>query len=400
MHDENNFIRLRFELLYFALYGAAACYYPFLLLYLESRNLSYTQIGMVFALNSLVGIISQPIWGYITDKHLTKKKTLLISSIFCAVLIFNFLAAHSFLYIIASVTLLMIFQSITIPMCDAYSYEIIVQTNTFSFGQVRFMGSIGFAVVSVILGRLIQLTSQGSSFLLFSLLFILVAYLVHGIKSKKNTNIKRPCIKDILDNIRQFKFLIFVFSVLLVNIALGANSSYIAKLVIETGGNATILGFVWFISAISEIPAFFLGNHLQKRFGDLNIYLLAVGLYALRFLLNSIEQSYLSVIAIQLLQGITYPLYLMGAMQYLYKIVPEQIKASGTTLLSALGFALGSFIGNLGGGVLLEHHSIYLLYKVLSVFCILSLLAGLYLKSQDNKTVQKQQREYHKTIYK
>ncbi len=385
MQNKNNALRLRFELLYFALYGTMACYYPFLPLYLESRNLSYTQIGMVFALNSLVGIVAQPIWGYITDKRLTKKKTLFIASVFCAVLIFNFLAAYSFLYILASIVMLMIFQSIAAPMCDAYGYEVAEQTGAFSYGQVRLMGSIGFALISVALGKIIQLTDLRASFILYSALFIITAYLVFGIKSVGKPNIKRPSIRDVLDTIKQFKFMVFVFSVLLANIALGANGSYISMLVRKTGGSVAILGFIWFVMAICEIPAFFFGNHLQKRFGELNIYLWAVGLYVLRFFLCSIEQSYLSIIAIQLLQGVTFPLYLMGAMQYLYKIIPEHIKASGITILSSLGFGLGSFIGNLGGGMLLESHGVFFLYRVLSVFCILSLMVGLYLKSQEKK---------------
>lgn len=390
MQNGNNALRLRFEILYFTLYGTGACYYPFLLLYLEGRNLSYLQIGVIFAVNSLVGIIAQPVWGYITDKYLNKNKTLLISSIFSALLAFNFLTAQSFPYIIVSVIMLMIFQSITSPMVDAYSLEVIEQTNAFSYGQVRLMGSVSFALISVALGKVIQLTDSRASFILFIILFIITAYLVNSIKYEGKANIKRPSIKEVLDTIKQYKFMVFVFSVLLVNIALGANGSYISVLVKETGGSVTILGFVWFVIAISEIPAFFFGNHIQRRYGELNIYLWAVGLYALRFLLSSIEQSYITVIAIQLLQGISYPLYLMGAMQYLYKIVPEQIKASGITLLSSLGFGLGSFIGNLGGGILLESHGVYYLYKVLSVFCVLSLIVGLYLKYQDKKTVQKQ----------
>lgn len=390
MQNEKNSIMLRFGLLYSALYGTMACYFPFLLLYLESRNLSYTQIGIVFAINSFVGILAQPIWGYITDKHLNKRKTLLIASVLCAVFILNFIIAHSFLYIIASVILLMIFQSITSPMTDAYCYEVIDLTNAMSFGQVRLMGSVGFALTSVVLGKIIQLTDLRASFLLYSILFLITAYLVHGIKFEGKANIKRPSIRDVINTIKQFKFMVFVFSVLLLNIALGANGSYISVLVTETGGSVTSLGFVWFVIAISEIPAFFFGNHLQKRFGELNIYLWAVGIYVLRFLLCSIEQSYLSVIVIQLLQGITFPIYLVGAMQYLYKIVPDQVRASGITILSSLGFGLGSFIGNLGGGMLLENHGVYFLYRALSVFCVLSLLVGLYLKSQDSKAVQKQ----------
>lgn len=271
-------------------------------------------------------------------------------------------------------------------MCDAYSYEVMDRTNAFSFGQVRFVGSIGFAIISLSLGRIIQFSSLNASFILYSILYLLTAYLVLGIKASGKINISRPRLKDILDTVKQFKFMIFIFSVLLINISLGANSSYISVLVEETGGSVAVIGIIWFVVAVCETPAFFFGNHLQRKYGELNIYLWAVGLYILRFFLCSIQQGYLIVIVIQLLQGITYPLYLLGTMQYLYKTVPEQIRASGITTLSALGFGLGSFIGNLGGGILLENHGIYFLYRTLSVFCIFSLLVGFYLKSQDGKT--------------
>jgi len=385
MQNSNSAIKLRFQFLYFAIYGSLACYYPFLPLYLESRQLSYTKIGVVFAVNSLVGIIAQPIWGYITDKYLTKKKTLLISCMFCAVLVFNFLLARSFAYILATVFLLIIFQSVTSPMCDACSYEVMDHTGAFSFGQVRFVGSVGFAVISLALGKIIQMSSLNSSFILYSLLYLLTAYLVFGIKSDGKASINRPGLKDILDTIKQYRFMVFIFSVLLFNIGLGANGSYISVLVEKTGGNVTIIGFVWFVVAISETPAFFFGNRFQKRFGELNIYLWAAGLYVIRFFLCSLEQSYITVIAIQLLQGFSYPLYLLGAMQYIYKTVPESIRASGITILSSLGFGLGSFIGNLGGGVLVENYGIYFLYRVLSVCCALAFLTGLYLKVKDRK---------------
>lgn len=391
MNKINNMLKLRLIMLYFTLYGTMGCYYPYLPLYLENRRLSYTQMGIVFALNSLTGIIAQPIWGYVTDKRLTKRKTLFTASVFCSLLAFNFLAARSFSYILVSMGLLTIFQSITSPMCDAYCYEVIDRTGSLSFGQVRLMGSIGFAAVSLILGRIIQLTDINASILLYSALFAVTAYLVSGIKTEEKSGIKRPGIKDVLNTAKQLKFMIFIFSVLLINIALGANSSYLSVLVKETGGNASILGFVWFIVAMSEIPAFFFGNRLMKRFGVLNVYLFAAGLFALRFFLCSAEQSYQSVIAIQLMQSVTYPLYLTGAMQYVNMSVPEHIKASGITLISSLGFGLGSFIGNLYGGMLVETRGIYYLYRAMAIFCILSLITGICLKFTHNSPVQKEE---------
>ena len=381
-----NTLRLRFQLVYFALYGTMACYYPFLPLYLEERNLTYSQMGVVFALNSLVGIIAQPIWGYVTDKHLTKRKTLLISSIFCAILALNFHIARSYAYILTSVFLLVIFQSVTSPMCDACSYETIDSTNAFSFGQVRFLGSVGFAVISLLLGRIIQRTNLNISFIFYSVFYMLTAYLVFGIRTTGRSAISRPSLKDVLSIIRQYRFLLFILSVLLFNIGLGANSSYISVLVSETGGSTAIIGFVWFVVAMSEIPGFFFGGGLQRRFGELNLYILAAGLYVVRFFLCSLKQSYITVIAIQLFQGISYPLYLLGAMQYVYSAVPQNLQASGITILASLGFGLGSFIGNLGGGMLVENYGIYFLYRILSAACALSLFVGLWLKLTDKRT--------------
>lgn len=385
MKKQNLKLKLKFELMYFALYGTMACYFPFLALYFESRNLSYTQIGIAFAINSLVGIVAQPVWGYVTDKYLNKKKTLLIASIFCSVLIYGFIFAHSFQYIIISIILLLTFQSVTSPISDAYCYDVIEQTDAFHFGEIRLAGSFGFALVSVVLGNLIEYAGLNSSFVLYSILFIINAYLLYGLSFEDRSTIKRPKFRNLLNLIKQFKFMVFVFSVMIMNIALGANSSYIVVLIKETGGNTSIIGFVWFVIAISELPAFFFGSRIIKKYGELNIFLISVALYAIRFLMCSFEQSYTTIIAIQLMQGVTFPLYLIGVMQHLSKIVPEDIRASGITILSSLGFGLGNFIGNLSGGILLENQDIFFLYRLLAVICIISLLAGIFLKSKVSK---------------
>lgn len=382
-------LKIRLELIYFALYGTIACYSPFLALYFKSRNLTYTQIGIAFAVNSLVGIFAQPLWGYVTDKYLNKKKTLLISSAFCSILIFNFVFARSFPHIIASIVLLLIFQSVTSPISDAYCYEIAENTKAFHFGEIRLAGSIGFALVSLALGKLIELAGINASFISFSVIFVINILLIYGVKFDGKAAIKRPGHKDVLDVVRRPKFLILVLSAMILNIALGANSSYVAILVQSTGGSTAVLGFTWFLVAVSEIPAFFFGGRLFKRYGELNLYLFATAFYILRYFLYSFNQGYTTIIALQLMQSITFPLYLMGIMQYVNKIVPEQIKASGITILSALGFGLGNLIGNLGGGILLETHDIFFLYRALSVVCLLSLLTGILLKVKETLEARK-----------
>ncbi len=386
MDLENKTLKLKVRLMYLLLFGSTGCYYPFIAVYFASRNLNYIQIGLAFAANSLIAIIAQPVWGYLTDKYLSKKKTLMIAVSFCALLIFLFILADSFYMIIGATVLLIIFQSVTQPISDSYTYEMIEKTDAFNFGEVRLMGSAGFALAAVIVGKIIQETSIHSTFMIYSLLFILMLITVRSIPFEGNgTAKKRASMKDVSGILKNFRFILMILSVMLASIALGANSSYIAVLIEKTGGSVAILGLVWFVLAFSELPAFFFGNHIIRKLGELNAFIIAMALFAIRFGLCAIEQGYASIIIIQLMQGISFPLFLMGGLQYMNKVVPEQIRATGITLLSSLGFGLGSLFGNLGGGILLDSHSIFFLYAVISCICLLSMASAFFLKFWDSR---------------
>ena len=382
-------IKLNLLTVYFLAYGALACYFPFLAVYFKSRGLTYIQTGIVFSLTSLTSVIAQPLMGYIADKYLSKKQIVLINMAACSVLIYLYIIANGFYSAVLATISLIFFQSSIMSILDAYCYDISDNMPEVSYGQIRLMGSIGFAVFSLILGGLIQYFDINISYLLYSVLFIISALILSGIGYKSSLNIIRPSAADILEVLKNHKFILFVLSVMVLNIALQAHSNYLPMLIEATGGKVANLGFVWFASALSEIPAFFFGAKLLKKYGELNIYITALVLYIIRILLSAYSTSYVMVIAVQFMQSITYPLYLFAAMQYINVIVPDKIRASGITLLSSLGFGLGGLIGNLGGGFVLQYRDPFFLYKSMAVVCCLSLFIVLILKSKEKSSFMK-----------
>ena len=373
-------IKLNLLIVYFLAYGALACYFPFLAIYFKSRGLTYIQSGMVFALSSLVSVVAQPIMGYVADKYLSKKKIILINMFACSALIYLFIIASGF-YSVALATLsLIFFQGSIMSILDAYCYDVSDHMPEVDYGHIRLMGSIGFAVLSLILGGLIQYFDINISFYIYSVLLILSALILLRIGFKSSTQIIRPTFSDVLEVLKNYKFILFTLSVMILNISLQAHSNYIAILIEATGGNVANLGFVWFASALSEIPAFFFGAKLLKRYGELNIYIIALVLYIIRMLLSAFSTNYIMVIAVQFMQSITYPLYLFATLQYINVIVPNKIRASGITMLSSLGFGLGGLIGNLGGGFILQYQTPFYLYKVLALISFASLAIALILK--------------------
>lgn len=380
-------IKFNLLIVYFLAYGALACYFPFLAVYFKSRGLTYIQSGIVFSLVSLISIITQPIMGYVADKYLNKKKVVLINMLLCSILICMYIFASGFFTVVLATIFLIFFQGSIMSILDAYCYDIADKVQEVNYGQIRLMGSIGFAVLSLILGGLIQYSDINISYYLYFGLFIVSALILSRISFKGSTNIVRPTASDIIEVLKNYKFTLFVLSVMVLNIALQAHSNYIAMLIEATGGNVANLGIVWFASALSEIPAFFFGSKMLKKHGELNIYIIALLLYIIRMLLSAFSTNYVMVIAVQLMQSVTYPLYLVAVMQYVNVIVPDKVRASGITLLSSLGFGLGGLIGNLGGGFVLQYKDPFFLYKVMAVTCCISLMIVLIVKFKEKSNL-------------
>ncbi|MBU3111219.1 MFS transporter [Clostridium lacusfryxellense] len=366
----NNILSLKLKILYIVEFGAIACFSPFLTYYFQLRGLSYTQIGIAYAVSSITGVITQPIWGVITDKYLNKRTTMIITMVLSSVSIYNFVFAKNFYYILFSIALLLSFQSSLISVSDAYTYEIMDHHREIQYGRIRLMGSLGFAIIALFLGILIKYFGINSAFFLYSIIMFTGAMIVCSIDYKDKTTPQKIDLADITSLIKDRKFFVFIVAIVFANIANGSNGSYISLLIQETGGDVSQLGLLWFILAISELPIFFFGKNLLKKHGELNVFIVGMLLFTLRYFLDSICTSYVYVIMIQVMQGITFPLFFMAALEYLNIITPRKMKTSSMTFFGA-ACGLGAFIGNIGCGLLLEHISIFAIYRIISLMCLI-----------------------------
>lgn len=373
---------LKISCLYFSAYWFLACYSPFLILYLQDRKLSYFQMGLVFALNSLVNVLCQPVWGYLTDKYLNIKKALFISVIASAITIIFLVNSYEYKYIILSTIVFIAFQSCILSLMDSLCYKIMSKYNNIKFGRVRLMGSGGYAISSFFLGLIIARTSINMAFYMYSFFSLFTLLFLFRLDFQDEIHIeKRNKVKP-LKVLRNKSLLVFLFSVTIISISYGANSNYVGVLLQETGGNVENLGLLWFVLAISEIPIFFVSNTIISKIGSINTYLLSLLIFALRFFLCTIWSNASFIIAIQLLQGLTFPLFMAGGMDYMSNLVPEEARSFSITLMSALIYGAGAFIGNLGGGIIIDALGILNLYRIMCAISIIALLFAMTLKKK------------------
>lgn len=378
-------LSINLKALYFSAFGALGCFFPFLTYYFQEKGLSYTEIGIAYAIFSITGVLTQPIWGFITDKYLNKRMTIIITMILSSIVVYNFTFAKSFYYILFSIIMFLIFQSSIIPVTDAYCYEIIEDNQHIQYGRIRLMGSLGYAVTALLGGLVIKKLGINSGFFLYSFVILIGVIQVYKLNFRGNTSkSKVVTLKEVTNLLKDKRFLFLMISVLITSISFGSNNSYISLLIQATGGDVSILGLLGFTLAISELPTLFFGKNLLKKYGELNIFNLGVLLFVIRYFLSSICTSYIWVIIIQGMQGITFSLFLIASLQYLNKITPTRIRTSAMTFYTAV-CGIGAFVGNIGGGTLLESISIFSLYRVLALICLVSTMVIVILKNIDKK---------------
>lgn len=367
------------KIIYFSMFGSLACFFPFLAVFFQNKGLSLSQIGIMFALWSVTGVIANPIWGYITDKYFNKKITIMITMGLSAVAIYSFILADSFFTIAISIILFFSIQPPINTIMDAYTYEIIGKHRGLQFGKIRFMGSLGYALASISMGLVVKSLGTNACFIGYSIAVVIALVGVSGIQYKGEISDNRLNMKEITLQLRDKRFLYYILLIMFFSISFGTNTAYMSILIKQKGGDFFQLGLVGFIIAMSEFPSLQLGSRLLKRFGDINILFVGLFFYSIRYFLDSIGTSSEMVLAIQAMQSLTYPLFLIATYEFIGRTTPLKMRTTALSI-NAAAMGIGGLAGNIGGGLLLEYMTLSGLYKVIAGISLISCFLVLGLK--------------------
>lgn len=377
-------LALRMSFIYLFLFLGLACTYPYLTLYLQSKGMDNTQIGIAYAVFNTTSIIMQPVVGFITDRFSNKRTMLLLLSLINAGIIVTFVLPGNFLFAFLCFFLLSAFQSSLIPVTDAYVYEILDANKHLQFGKIRLSGSFGYAVGALAFGLVINSYGLNLVFYAYTVLMLILAVNYYFIRFRSNAGGNTLKFGDIKKLIGNKRFVILLLTVAVGTITTGSNGTYITMLVQKTGGDTSKLGIMWFIVSMSQMPVMFFGAKLIGRFGELNLYIVSMFLYSIRFFLDSVSVSSNMVLAVQLMDSITFTIYFVAVMNYLNKLVASDMKTLAITVYTAAS-GLGTLLGNVGGGIVVDHFGIFALYRIIAVISLIAMVLVIFLKQYDTK---------------
>ncbi|MDF2649010.1 MAG: transporter [Paenibacillus sp.] len=342
--NSSNLLR-SFNFLYFAL---LAMFVSFLPVYLDAQGLPATKIGLIIGTGGFIAIFSQPLWGMISDRTKTIKKVMLLL-LGCSTIVGYLLYASSSFIVLLLFTMLMYFFLMPLdPLTESLNFQT-AEANGVSYGSIRTFGAVGYAVMSLAVGYTTQYFGINSLAFLFAGIGIISILICLPLPDVPVTGkpISLKSLRNFLSNKETIWFMLLIF---IVAVPQRINDTFLGVYIRKLGGTPDMVGLAWFLAAGSEILVFALSFWWLRKGKELAIISFAAVFYFIRFFLSAWVTDPHILVYLQLLQTFTFPIFYSAAIQYLYRIVPEEWRATGQTVLAILFFGVSGIVASYLGG--------------------------------------------------
>ncbi|HUE98802.1 MAG TPA: MFS transporter, partial [Anaerolineales bacterium] len=296
--------------------------------------------------------VASPFWTGLADSKRWHKFVMGLGIAVAVLAIFLLQSFTSFVVVFALIILFNTFLSPVPALADSATMNMLGKERAM-YGRIRLGGTIGWGMFAPIAGVLIQNNGLHAAFWSFSVIMLVNFFIsqrfVHGSHGEAVSN--HGGIRTLLTNRRWIHFLFLAF---LGGIGAFSVASYLFPYMAELGANESTMGVASAIATLTEIPIFFFGNRLVKKFGSYGLLILALVLLGIRSLLYGVVSTPFMVLILQAFGGTIFPALWLAGVSYADENAPLGLKSSAQGLFGAMMFGVGSAVAGFAGGLLLE----------------------------------------------
>jgi len=255
-------------------------------------------------------------------------------------------------------------MGITLPFVETISLQ---QLSKKMYGKIRLWGSVGFILVSLLLGELEPTPVETLYYLIGTGLFTLIfGYFVLQYDQHKESSNQESNSEFSLQ-----KYWAFWASIFLMQVAFGGFYTFFTIYEESKGLSPQIISYLWTFGVLCEIVMlYFQGPLLQKNL--LNILKIATLITAFRWLLlylfpSSIELTFFS----QSLHAVSFALYHTAAITYVFSLYTQKRLAQQFFL--GISFGLGGSVGAFIAGYIYGEY-LFLFESIITLGAFIMLL--------------------------
>ena len=358
--------------IYYALLQAvywitSAVVFCFTTVYLQFRGYSNYEIGIVFAVGNICGFAAQTLVSGYVDRH--RRRNLLTCIRTAAALELLLMAAVYLLpdgsiALIGAYALIIAANTLLNPLCISLSFHIESWGCGISFSRARALGSLTFALCSVVLGIFVQRVSEDavpSALILFSALMGLITLLFipcDRAQRSASPSGSEPEISAVSGSFIEFgrenrRFLLFLLGTAALYFTHALIGNFMIEFIRNIGGGSEDMGNVLAFMTVMEFPVMLLFSRLTQRFKCSTLLRFAVVMFTVKELMIYLAPSIPALYAAEALQAFSFALFVPASVRYVDEVIAKHNAVKGQAFVTAM-ITLGSIFASYIGGLLLD----------------------------------------------
>ena len=353
--------------------------YGYVAYYLGEYGYPSGQIGILTSVFAMLAVIIQPILGRLADRNVFfgwKTLALIISGLNLLDLILLLVLRNRF-WIGICYASLVLFVNCLLPISNATAFYYEDSEEPINYGIARGIGSLGYAIVSALVGQLI--IHFGKQSIIVVGILLSVGYLLMTVLMPYD--FKRVIVVEETQEETQKtnfmkKYPAFMWMVVscacLLTFHNGAQT-YLINMIAPFGGDASHIGIALAISALAELPPMFFMVYLLKKIKVEKLMLIAAIGFVVKAFGYTFMRSLGVLYAVQTLQMVSYAITISASVYYTNAVIEKEDANTGHSLMGAI-VAIGTVVGNTVGGILVEHFGLPALFTFCITFTILGLV--------------------------
>lgn len=358
----------KYSVIQFVYYALFSIIFSFASVYLLGLGFNNTQIGLILSIVSISSIVIQLIVANIVDKYEKVKIRDVLSLVALIIMVGSILLIIfpvDFVIVPLVILIYSLMQSST-PLLNSLAYRYEALGVKINYGFARGMGSLAFALATVIMGYLIDFTSSDILPIFYAIFALLVLWRLRNyslpaiqeqtfIESNQGANPgKQNSKQNIYGFIKKYRQLtlvmIGVFFLFLGHLFI---NNFFIQVLTPIGGHSGTLGVAIFIATVLEIPVMMNYNTIASKIPVDRLLKISAFFFLLKHTLTFLAPNIAIVYLAQILQIGAFSLAYPALVDYTSKIVATEDLVKGQALL-ATATATSSVLANLAGGFLID----------------------------------------------
>ncbi len=325
---------------------------PFLVLFYQELDFSGTEIGILTGIAPLITLIGAPLWTGIADTRHRHKQvmSMAIGVGIVSGMIFPFL--RTALVVMLVFSLFTFFTSPIISLGDSATIASLGDEKN-KYGRIRLGGTIGWGVMGLLIGFLVDYYGIRMSFwsyaILMFLLLLLCQKLVYPARGDGGS-----IWRGLQQFVNNYRWVFYLVLAVIAGMGFSVINNYLFAYLKDCGASESVMGLSLTISVLAELPVLYFSHVLLKRFGIQNLLRIAVFFTVLRMLVMVVFNSVTGILFAQLLNGLNFPLFWAAGVSFADHNSPAGTKSMALGLSSSMIVGFGFALGGLLGGLLLD----------------------------------------------